>query len=58
MSDAALLGAARKQLAAVLKSGNAAAFLGWWASWKDQDGIRRDDLIDLVNEAGAAGMLP
>jgi hypothetical protein len=57
-SDAALLGAARRQLATVLKSGSAAAFLGWWAAWKEQDGVRNDDLVDMVKEARAEGLLP
>lgn len=50
MSDTALLGAARKQLALV--SHDALAFLGWWAAWSVQDGIDRDDLVDLVKAAG------
>jgi len=49
-SDAALLEAARKQLA--LAGDNAAAFLGWRMAWKDQRGVDRDDLIDLVKDAG------
>jgi hypothetical protein len=57
-SDPALLKAARKQLGMVLESGNPSAFLGWWAAWKVQDGIDRDDLIDLVKEAGADGLMP
>ena len=51
MSDEALLGAARKQLTTILDNGNALAFLGWWAAWKVQDGVDRDDLVDLVKEA-------
>jgi hypothetical protein len=47
-SDAVLLEAARGQLATVLASGNALAFLGWWEAWTHQPGVDRDDLADLI----------
>jgi hypothetical protein len=50
MSDPALLGAARKQLARIMESRDAMAFLGWWEAWKAQDGVGHDDLVDLVKE--------
>jgi len=59
-SDPALLGAFRKQLAMVLASENAMAFLGLWAAWKDQPGVNRDDLIDIIKADApdlAGGML-
>jgi hypothetical protein len=57
-SAPALLKAADKQLETVLASGSAGAFLGWWMAWKIQDGISRDDLVDLVTKAGAKGLVP
>lgn len=49
-SDPALLAAARKQLEHCRD--DPAAFLGWWAAWKDQADVDRDDLVDLVKAAG------
>jgi hypothetical protein len=57
-SDPALLEAFRKQLRIVLGSGNAAAFLGLWESWKDQSGIDCDDMIDVMKQEGAGEMAP
>ena len=57
-SDPALLGAFRKQLRAVLDSGDAMAFLGLWFAWKDQPGIERDDLVDVIKAEGGEGVIP
>ena len=53
VSDPALLGAFRKQAKTVLDSGNYMAFLGLWTAWKDQAGINRDDLVDVIKELTA-----
>lgn len=52
-SDPALLGAFRKQVRTVLGRGDVMAFLGLWIAWKDQPGIDRDDLADVLREEGA-----
>lgn len=51
-SDQALIGAFRKQLRAVLDSGDGLAFLGLWVAWKDQADVDRDDLVDVLKEEG------
>jgi hypothetical protein len=53
MSDPDLIEAFRKQLRTVLASGNPGAFLGLWEAWKDQPGVNRDDLIDVIKAEGA-----
>ena len=57
-SDPALLEAFRKQLHTVIRSGNPGAFLGLWLTWKDQAGVDRDDLIDVMKAEnyGTAGL--
>jgi hypothetical protein len=52
VSDQVLLDAARKQLAIVVSSGDPLAFLGWWEAWRNQSDISRDDLADLMKDAG------
>jgi hypothetical protein len=52
-SDPALLDAFRKQARTVLASGDAMAYLGLWIAWKDQAGIDRDDLVDVLKAEGA-----
>lgn len=51
-SDPALLSAAAKQLDIVISAGDGAAYLGWWLAWSVQDGIDRDDLVDLTKARG------
>jgi hypothetical protein len=53
MSDPDLIEAFRKQARTVLASGDAMAFLGLWVAWKDQAGVNRDDLIDVLKAEGA-----
>jgi hypothetical protein len=53
-SDPDLLEAARRQLAAC--QGDVYAFLGWWVAWEAQDGVDRDDLVDLVRSSPLAGL--
>ena len=52
-SDPELLGAFRKQARTVLAGGDAMALLGLWVAWKDQPGIDRDDLVDVLRAEGA-----
>jgi hypothetical protein len=52
-SDLPLIEAARAQLRQVLASGNPAAFLGWWQSWKQEPGVDQNDLTDLVTAESA-----
>jgi hypothetical protein len=52
-SDPDLLGAFRKQARTVLAAGDPAAFLGLWVAWKDQAGVDRDDLVDVLKQQGA-----
>jgi hypothetical protein len=52
-SDPALLDAFARQARAVLAGGDALAFLGLWAAWKDQPGTDRDDLADVLRAEGA-----
>ena len=53
MSDPDLIGAFRKQLRTILASGNGDTLLGLWLAWKDQDGVNRDDLVDVIKAEGA-----
>jgi hypothetical protein len=53
MSDPELLEAFRKQARAVLDSGDGFALLGLWVAWKDQPGMDRDDLVDVLRAEGA-----
>lgn len=48
--DPALLAAFRAQAGRVIASGDPLAFLGLWSMWRDQQGVSRQDLVDVLSD--------